>query len=1036
MISLFSSARLLWRRSRGRRDPYLRAFALILPLALLGFGLAGCRPQQSSIDPATHGSPALLQQLGVEDCPAGSNIIIGTEGDDSIVGTSGDDCIVALGGNDEIDATSGGNDVIFAGDGDDTIYAGNGSDIIYGEGGSDWIFAGNGGDYIDGGDGNDFLYGDNGNDQIMGGAGDDFIVGGRGDDYLIGGDGDDLLLGYRGDDTCVDEGSTSGCEVVISPAAVSLVDARAEPCATGVCLQWTTGFEYHNRGFALYRFGKTGWQRLNPELIPGAGDQVTPRSYSWTDPQGQAGDLYRIEDWDFSAQRRRHPSIKAQNGPRRPELRLQEKKIGVSSPKALALPLRSLLVQALQPGAARQFAIQGRGLFVFDSADLGPGQGWAFRQHDQVLLSLNQADKTLLWTYAKSNRDADFDVVRAQRGRAQEMPSRALHACAQGVSQAQVGLHLEQDLEYVVSRPFDQLVGDPDPFVWTHLMTGQVANLSFAAPQRRDDQPAQIKIHIAGTATGSVPNHLVELSLNGVLLDTVDWDGPAPETLSLDIPAGLLQSQDNLLQVSSPRSDFDYLYVDAVDLNYSRALVADGPGFAFVASPAQCVMLRWDGHTAPPFVLDVSDPQRPVHLLLPQAHLDRVGRAWVQVLAPSSRVRPGQAAAPRRLWVQGADALNSLRLQGPVHKLALHQVDYLAIAQPSMLREAQRLVDWHAATGLSVQLLSSQQIYDSYSGGQPDAQAFGKLMQAYFARFGALPKQVLLVGAASVGVPVSGAAGDLLPTAFRVDDVYSYEAASDDTLLGLSDFPESQRPAVGRLPFIDVEQARAVVDKLLAWYAQPAVPSRSVLSLADRGSVDETGRIGFGQFATGVNQKYQRLNLATDVLDFGQSADPASLLHTALEADASPDLVQYFGHAFVSGWSSPQVLDGTDAAALTNPRLFALLSWACFDGSFVGPWGESLAWSLVANPQGGAYAALASASLTDPSDSLVVASAFGTALLQAQSAQAQGDLSPLPLSFGAAVRQAKNILCAQSDELDQAMAAFNLIGDPAAPLPW
>src|SRR5690606_36559000 len=36
------------------------------------------------------------------DCPPGSNIIVGTDGDDVLYGTEGDDCIVACGGDDVI----------------------------------------------------------------------------------------------------------------------------------------------------------------------------------------------------------------------------------------------------------------------------------------------------------------------------------------------------------------------------------------------------------------------------------------------------------------------------------------------------------------------------------------------------------------------------------------------------------------------------------------------------------------------------------------------------------------------------------------------------------------------------------------------------------------------------------------------------------------------------------------------------------------------------------------------------------------------
>ena len=133
------------------------------------------------------------------DCPSGSHVIIGTEGDDNIVGTNSSDCILGLGGNDTI---SGGNDndSIFGGPGNDTINGGNGNDSIHGEDGNDTIHGGNGNDSIHGEDGNDVIDGDNGNDVISAGAGNDVVSGGNGNDLIQGNDGSDVIAGDNGND--------------------------------------------------------------------------------------------------------------------------------------------------------------------------------------------------------------------------------------------------------------------------------------------------------------------------------------------------------------------------------------------------------------------------------------------------------------------------------------------------------------------------------------------------------------------------------------------------------------------------------------------------------------------------------------------------------------------------------------------------------------------------------------------------------------------------------------------------------------------
>ena len=177
----------------------------------------GSEPHETRV---AQSATALMTQA---DCPSGSHVIVGTEGDDNIVGTDGADCIVGLGGNDTINGGNG-NDLIFGGPGNDVIHGGNGNDSIYGEdgndvidgsNGNDAIFAGAGNDVVSGGNGNDSILGEDGNDTITGNNGDDALFGGLGDDTLVAGNGTDTLNGENGLDTCSQAGAD--CEQIQTP---------------------------------------------------------------------------------------------------------------------------------------------------------------------------------------------------------------------------------------------------------------------------------------------------------------------------------------------------------------------------------------------------------------------------------------------------------------------------------------------------------------------------------------------------------------------------------------------------------------------------------------------------------------------------------------------------------------------------------------------------------------------------------------------------------------------------------------------------
>lgn len=85
------------------------------------------------------------------------------------------------------------SDVIEGTDGDDTIFGDLGADTIYGRGGADNLLGEWGADTLYGGAGGDTLHGDLGNDVLYGGNGSDALYGEEGDDVLTGGSGSDTF---------------------------------------------------------------------------------------------------------------------------------------------------------------------------------------------------------------------------------------------------------------------------------------------------------------------------------------------------------------------------------------------------------------------------------------------------------------------------------------------------------------------------------------------------------------------------------------------------------------------------------------------------------------------------------------------------------------------------------------------------------------------------------------------------------------------------------------------------------------------------
>ena len=133
---------------------------------------------------------------------AGSDIIVGSEQDDSISSNAGVNVVMGEGGADYI-AGGDNSDYLFGGSGDDTIEGGAGrGDLLLGDSGDDSITGGEGADTIFGGEGADTIDGGQGADLIFGDAGDDTLTGGAGADiFAFGpGDGNDTITDFNTDE--------------------------------------------------------------------------------------------------------------------------------------------------------------------------------------------------------------------------------------------------------------------------------------------------------------------------------------------------------------------------------------------------------------------------------------------------------------------------------------------------------------------------------------------------------------------------------------------------------------------------------------------------------------------------------------------------------------------------------------------------------------------------------------------------------------------------------------------------------------------
>jgi len=242
----------------------------------------------------------------------------------------------------------------------------------------------------------------------------------------------------------------------------------------------------------------------------------------------------------------------------------------------------------------------------------------------------------------------------------------------------------------------------------------------------------------------------------------------------------------------------------------------------------------------------------------------------------------------------------------------------------------------------------------------------------------------------------------------KLVDTAELETASDDWLADF-DGDGLAEIAVGRLPARTAADAGTMVSKILNYDQERAggAALRGALLVSDRGFENQTAQV----------QSY--LAPLTTVQTLSRSAigdDDAMRTQIVNAIDQGPAIVNYFGHGSVGVWTGAGLLNQDNAAALTNGnRVSMFVMMTCFNGYFHDAYIDSLAETLLKDPQGGAFAVWASSGQTEP---------VGQAQMNVQLYQML--LGNQPMALGDAVRQAK-MATTDSD----VRRTWILLGDPA-----
>ncbi len=375
---------------------------------------------------------------------------------------------------------------------------------------------------------------------------------------------------------------------------------------------------------------------------------------------------------------------------------------------------------------------------------------------------------------------------------------------------------------------------------------------------------------------------------------------------------------------------------------------------------------------------------------------------------------------------------------------AIPQADMVIITHPNFLTQAETLAQAHRQKdNMTVSVVTTEQVYNEFSSGTPDATAYRWIMKMFYDR--ALssgsasnqPKYLLLFGKGSFdNRKILADSGENLVLTYQADyslnEVLAYVTDDYFTFLedneGLQLQSHSMDIAVGRFPVTTTQQATDVVNKTIRYMnnSDKGKWKNQLCFMGDDGDMN-VHMIMADSLASYVNKNHKSYHTNKIYLDAfkkekTQTGDryPAAKDSLMNAIQEGLFLLNYTGMGGINHLAFEQILTNPDIIALKNDHLplwiAATADFARFDTQKVSS-GEN----ALLNPTGGGIGVFSAARPTYASLNFKLNNYLIQQLFTKESGQ--------HLRVGEAIRKAKNSLYQDINKL-----SFIYLGDPALKL--
>ncbi|MCL4707515.1 T9SS type A sorting domain-containing protein [bacterium] len=401
--------------------------------------------------------------------------------------------------------------------------------------------------------------------------------------------------------------------------------------------------------------------------------------------------------------------------------------------------------------------------------------------------------------------------------------------------------HFEEDELYYHgdndAQLFATLAIPGENWVWKMLFGEESFKTDLLLLNVAAEAPAcTLRARVRGvTVTPSNPDHHTQFWLNGNFVGEVFFDDNEEVIFEAAFPSSFLREGKNafeLRELADTGAPYDQIYFDWVEIRYWRQYVASDNFLAFRAPPnlstAGAYYQITNLHNSEIELFD----RKPLQRLLGFDLRQTAPEQFVVTFQDSARGdRDYFIATPEARQAPAAILSN----QPSDWRANTHAADYILLTAREFLEAAERLASYRRQhDGLRVVVVAVEDVYDEFNYGMPHSEAIRSFLQfAYQHWQRPRPSMVCFFGDASWDAKQNAA------DSYKRNFVLSFGNPVSDSRLVCFDGEDDFLPEMitGRIPVENLEQAHAVIDKIIsAEAAAPAEWSKDFIFL--NGGVD------------------------------------------------------------------------------------------------------------------------------------------------------------------------------------------------------